>query len=487
MKLIGGNVNDVPVKSIRDGSAFGVAAAAGGGGVPSMLTLGSFSTPVSVAVTGWGKPASARSALGTTLAAGHTCSYEILREGSLLFMLHIRDSDDKLFSGSIPISSDLLGTATTAVDLSGDFTDNDAAATFWIGVNTDPLVTDGIIIAKFHQTSVRHVEVGYYTIAADGTPTKVGSIINHNLATDSAASSYCPGLSISSDGNSGIVWCINNHSTNQLQAIPFNFKTNQGFGTAVATGVTLDDGSQSRSTQGLIDGDTNKVISRSAGNRIHEWVLAPGTTPAISHTKDHSLAASQGIWAANFGHGPGTLGTRNGFMQKETPDDVLQFVLITDQLTDSFSGVTHGSHRAKWNSGAQNLPFRDQPAAVPAWNGQTGQYVHHSFSADGEWTRGFIGNCGQWRESPYGYPPMRATAVNIHLQTGLVYQEPNAVIYESVKDATGSTGYFGPLNLNRSLMQWFIFGDNLYCLTEDMNNLTVHDYSFYAAITDPDA
>jgi len=476
MRLVGGNIGDAPVKNVRDGSAF--AAAGGGGGVPSMLTLGSFSTPASIAVTGWGKPASTRGALGTTLAAGHTLLYEILREGSLLFMLHIRDSDDKLFSGSIPISSDVLGTPTTAVDLSGDFTDNDAAATFWIGVNTDPLVTDGIIIAKFHQTSVRHVEVGYYTIAADGTPTKVGSIINHNLATDSAASSYCPGLSISSDGNSGIVWCINNHSTNQLQAIPFNFKTNQGFGTAVATGVTLDDGSQSRSTQGLIDGDTNKVISRSAGNRIHEWLLTPGTTPAISHTEDHSLAASQGIWLANFGHGPGTLGTRNGFMQKETPDDVLQFVLITDQLTDSFSGVTHGSHRAKWLSGAQNLPFRNQPGAVPAWNGGTGQYVHHSFSADGEWTRGFVGNCGLWNGS--GYPPMKATAVNIHIQTGHVYQEPNAVVYEGVAG-------WGPNTLNRSLMQWMVLGDNLYCLTEDHSNLTVHDYSFYAAITDPDA
>jgi hypothetical protein len=474
MRLVGGNISDTPVKEIGDGSAFSVA---GASGASSVLELGAFTTPADQGASGWEAGASGRANVSTTHGSGHTLTYEVLREGSLVLMVHIRESDDKLYSGSIPVSSGVMGTSTTAVDLSGHFTDNDGAATILIHANIDPLVTDGVVIAKFHGTSTRHVEVGYFTIAADGTPTKVGSIINHNYATNVAASGYLQGLTLSPDGNTGIIWLQNNASTGQLQAIPFNFKTNQGFGTAVATGVAIAGSSNALSTTGLIDGTTNKAISVTTSNRIHEWLLSPGSTPSIAHVEDHTGAALSGRWTKNFrGISGQSRGLNTGYLQKATPDDVLQFCALGESGEFiSFSGVTLGKHNKAAPSQIRPT-YKNWVGASTTWNQGTEQYVHYDFSTDGEWSRGFICNVGAWNGT--GYPPTIAAPMNIHIASGSIYQ-PGDVTPREIAS-------FGSQTLNRSMMCWMVLGDNLYGLCENYNDLGT-DYSFRAAITDPDA
>jgi hypothetical protein len=68
--------------------------------------------------------------------------------------------------------------------------------------------------------------------------------------------------------------------------------------------------------------------------------------------------------------------------------------------------------------------------------------------------------------------------MNIHIASGSIYQ-PGDVTPREIAD-------FGSQTLNRSMMCWMVLGDNLYGLCENYNDLGT-DYSFRAAITDPDA
>ena len=424
MRLIGGNISDTPVKEIGDGSAFSVAAASG---TPPLLGLGSFSSLSSpISASGWERPHN--NGVGfAPLIGTFGQNYVLINSGNTIVWACVRESDDEVYLATIPVSSGTLGTPTAAQDKSGDFT---TSTTGHICVMKDPASENKVIVMLFSDVSTRRIEMGCYTVSG-ATFTKVGSIQTHVLATDSLAAFDNMSCQLHSDGNTGVVTCINNTSTNQVQCIPFNHTSNQTFGTAVASGITQQSSATVYFTSTLI-GSGGEVITFNGKNRILEWTLTTGSTPSVAFHEDHSTVELGTMWNIYTGIPAREAGNQTLLIQLDEPEDVGQCCMLQRYggMVMRFSGVTKGKHRYKAASRGASTDaypwgFRDIENVGGAVSGLAGDMSRFiKIDEIGGWCRGVVMTMGPYVPSGTyagAYGPTSMTAANVHVRSGSIY------------------------------------------------------------------
>mgnify|MGYP003651796560 FL=1 len=461
MRLIGGNISDTPVKEVGDGSAFNVGG--GGGGTPALHTLGSWGAAQGpISATGWEDGSSNGSGLHLG-GFGASKDYCLMHGGATYVMAHLRDSDDEVYLGTIPISGGTLGTPTAAQDMSGDF-DNPTSGS--IIVLADPSDSDVIIVCMFSARSTHKCQIAAYT-ESGGTFSKVSSVITHNMATNAVAalSGHCMQLH-PTDGNSGAIICVDNSSTNNLVCIPFNHSTNAKFGNAVASGVTQTVGIQTSMMMGATE-----ILACCGLNRWLEWTLTAGSTPSVVFAEDHSGVNLAADWNTNEPEPKRPNHEGNYLIQLDEPGDFGQCAKLgAVAFPRTFSGVTDGVHElTSTHLGAasyQDYKIFHKPSPLTRPHNDMSRYIKIDEVAG--WCRGFIISCGAWASDRY--TPTAIYAMNVHIESGGV------ITSETITTTTN----IQPQNVYGGNMHCFYSAPYITVMCEDADSTTSADQ--YASI-----
>ena len=462
MKLIGGNISDSPVKNVHDGSAFSVGGAAAG--MPDHVAIsawGSGQGPISA--TNWAHPHNA----GAGFSSGGRESakdYCVLGDGTTIIMVQVAEADDEVGVGSIPTSSGVPGTPTAAQILSADFTTSSSGG---IQVFADPGRADGIVIILFSENSARKIEIGHYTLSS-GTFSRVGSIISHTLASDSFDAFNNAAVTLHpSDGNSGVIIFTNNTSTSQVQCMPFNYASNQKFGTSVASGVTA--GNANQYGQVIIE-PTGEVVAFCNANRILEWALTTGTTPSVAFAEDHSLGSCGSSWHQSQGQWPKRPQTGSSMVQLETPTDPGEAMIggVYGGVENYFSGVTAGKHNPLSANPQTNPPLFQLPGNTWSWTGELSRF--NKVDEVNGWVRGVQISAGLYSSSRY--TPLYACPV-------MVSPEAGWAVYGDVISSTNVE----PRRPLRGIMNSVLIDNILTVFVTDGDNTTSPDMYMSLTVT----
>jgi hypothetical protein len=378
MRLIGGNISDTPVKEIGDGSAFNV----GGGSVmPSLPSLGTPGSITTVTATNWVTHAGGQSSsfngafVSGTVKLSDTLEVHVWNSGAA----------GKIWAASVPYSSGSVGTPNAAQDLSADFTDYASGPVFLIKNSASQV----IIVTMRTAATTRQIEVGTYNVSG-ATFTKVGSISTFSTATNATAALQGFGV-CRYDSNTIVMTCMNNTSTAQLQMVACNTVSNQGFGTAVASGLAYATHVVVESTvvyrgEGL---EAGNIFTISAAGRILEWSCTPGSTPSVAFVEDHAGEilgyddyTTQSYWQRYAQCIPAGGGVGGHIVHLETPNNPGE-VMVFGNSVNAWGGedrpITEDAHRL----GAQNVY-----GTMAAWQSITPYFL--PFDEDGQYIRGVL-------------------------------------------------------------------------------------------------